>query len=348
MNLLSILCGILLLASLPASTNYKLDSFGFGSGGVGNASSTNYRANAVAGEQAGSGSSTNYKAGAGEAYLKQAQVPLATISNGNNWYDKLKLVITPNGNPTDTLFAVAISSDNFVTTQYVKSDFTVGSTLTMADRLTYTGWGGASGVMVRGLNRSTVYTVKATAFHGAFTESQWGPTTSASTVDPQISFDIDIAPTDTSTSPPYQIDFGNLIAGSVNTATDKMWVSIDTNADNGVYIYNSGKYAGLKSPTSGHVIPSMIADLTGQTEGWGEQDSTATQTSGGPLSKTGNYNVSGNNVGIVPLHFQEIFSAPAPITGGRGSVLMKAITDTLTPAGSDYTETLTVVAAGSF
>src|SRR6185369_5997528 len=101
---------MLMLAALPSSSSFKLNSYGFGTGGVDNASSTNYRINGVAGEVAGSQSSTNYAAGAGEAYEKQANVPTATIANTGNWYNKLHLLIGPENNPSDALFAVAIST----------------------------------------------------------------------------------------------------------------------------------------------------------------------------------------------------------------------------------------------
>jgi hypothetical protein len=99
-----------------------------------------------------------------------------TLVNSSNWYNKLLLTIGPEANPSDAKFAVAISTDNFVTTQYVKSDFTVTSTLSFTDYQTYAAWGSGSGVMVRGLTRSTVYTVKAKAYRGHYTESGYGPT----------------------------------------------------------------------------------------------------------------------------------------------------------------------------
>jgi len=340
---------LMLLASLPASSNFKLDSFGFGSGGTSNSASTNYRVNGLAGEQAGSAGSSNYKVGAGENYLKQANVPVATISNGNEWYDKLNLVIDPQNNPSDAKFAVAISTDNFTTTQYVKSDFTIGSTLTSSDYMTFSVWNGTgSGIMLRGLERSTVYSVKAKAIHGDFTESGYGPVASASTVDPYLTFDIDTAPTDTSTNPPYSIAFGDLLAGSVISASDKLWVSLTTNANSGAMIYSGGLNAGLKSDSTGHTIDSATGDLSALSEGFGEQGTGATQTSGGPFSLVSPYDGSSANVGAVYPHFQELFSTSAPLHNGRGSMQLMAKSAALTPASADYTELLTVVAAGTF
>ena len=67
---------LLLVLALPASTNYEIHDFAFGSGGVGNADSTGYSLNAVVGET-GSGplESSTYRLGAGLAYERQANTP---------------------------------------------------------------------------------------------------------------------------------------------------------------------------------------------------------------------------------------------------------------------------------
>jgi hypothetical protein len=339
---------LLLLASLPASSNYQLNSYGVGTGGTANSSSANYRINGLSGEQAGSGSSTNFKIGAGENYVKQANVPLVAITNGNNWYDKLKVVIDPQGNPSDAKFVVAISTDGFTTTQYVQSDFTVGSTLNSTNYMTYATWGGATGVMIRGLTPSTIYSVKASAIRGDFTQSAFGPVSTAATVDPQLSFDISVAPSYTSTSPPYVVNIGNLLAGSVVTAPDKIWLTISTNADNGAMIYGDGLNGGLGSGATGHTIASATADLATLTEGFGIQSAGVSQTSGGPLFDLSPYNSSGTNVGQDYTALDEWFGTNAPIVSGVGSIRLMAKSSTLTPSSSDYTETLTAVAAGSF
>jgi len=342
------LSSLMLLATLPASTNYKLNSYGFGNGGTSNSASTNYRVNGLAGEQAGSGSSTNYKVGAGENYLKQANVPIVAISNPSNWYDKLQLVLDPQNNPSDATFLVEISTDGFTTTDYVQDDFTVGTTLVSTDYMTYSELGGATGVTLRGLTPSTVYSVKAAALRGSFTESQFGPVATASTVNTQLSFAIGVNPTYAITSPPYQVSMGNLLAGSVVTASNNIWLTLSTNADNGVFIFGGGQYGGLNSASTGHLISSTSVDLSTQSEGFGEQDSSVTQTSGGPLYAVAPYNVSGTNVGEDFVDLDEVFGANSPITTGIGEISLLAKSSTMTPASSDYSETLTEVAAGQF
>jgi hypothetical protein len=338
----------MLLASLPASNNFQLNSYGFGTGGTANSSSSNYRINGIAGEAAGNSSSSNYNLGAGETYVKQAHVPTIALANNARWYNKLLVTIGTENNPSDTLYAIAISSDNFATTQYVKSDLTVGSALVLSDYHTYAALGSGSGAYIRGLTPGTVYTVKAKAIHGSFTETGWGPTASAATQYPQLTFDIDIAPTDTSTSPPYQVNMGDLLAGTVVSATDKIWVSFDTNAESGGTVYASGQYSGLHSAATTYTISTLTGDISAQPEGFGVQGSSATQSSGGPFALLSPYDGSGQNVGSVTSSLAEVFRATAPVISARGSVVLKAKSQANTASASDYTEILTLLAAGHY
>jgi hypothetical protein len=341
--------GIMLIAALPASNNYSLNSYGFGSGGAGNATSSNYAVNGITGETSGDAASANYQVRAGETHVKEAHVPTATLVNSDNWYNKLLLTIGPENNPSDATFAVAISTDNFATvTRYVKSDFTIGTTLTTSDYLTYAAWGSGAGVLVRGLERSTVYTVKVKAYRGKFTESQYGPIATAATVDPQLTFDIDVAATDISTSPPYQIDFGALPVSTVTDSPKRVWVTFETNAESGGKVYVSAQNTGLRSLLAAYTIGSQTGDLSSLAEGFGAQGTSATQSSGGPLAIVAPYDGTAANVGVTDPSIRDIFTTAAPVTAGRASFILKAKTQPLTPAQADYTEILTAIAAASF
>src|SRR5579884_481348 len=97
-----ILSGWLLLASLPATSNYKLQSYGFGSGGTSNSTTSNYALEGITGEISGQASSTTtYTANPGFIATQQANVPLITLSNPSNYYDKLQFVIDTQNNPSD-------------------------------------------------------------------------------------------------------------------------------------------------------------------------------------------------------------------------------------------------------
>jgi len=178
------------LLVFPSSTNYKLRDFSFGAGGEGDSVSANYRVQGIMGEVSGDElSGTNYDLGPGLIFSQQANVPAApTFENTANFYNKLHFVVDPSGNPSDATFAIAISDDNFVTTNYIQNDNTIGSTLGAEDYQTYAAWGGASGEFVIGLAPDTTYTIKVKALHGIFTETDFGPIATASTVSPSITF----------------------------------------------------------------------------------------------------------------------------------------------------------------
>ncbi len=348
MGLIQLIFGGLFIGVMPTSVNYSLNSYGFGSGGTAGSSSANYSLNATSGEQTGTASSANYSLGAGEKYTKQANVPTITLVNNARWYNKLLMTIGPQNNPSDALFSITISSDNFVTKQYVKADHTIGPSLTFADYQTYTNWGGAAGVYIIGLQDSSTYSVKATAYRGNFTESGFGPAASANTSPPLLTFAIDVAPTDITTTPPYQINLGDLLATTVVSSTDRVWTTLDTNAESGGTVYVSGQNSGLKSINANYTIASTSGDLAGQSEGFGSQVASVAQSTGGPLTATAPYAGSGNIIGVTDAQIRGILGSAAPIVSGRGSFLLKAKSAALTPSSSDYSEILSVIASASF
>ena len=340
----------LLFASMPTSSNYKLNNYDYGSGGTAGSSSTNYSLNATTGQSTNiESSSTNFVSRPGNNNIQQAFVPVApTFTNPSNFYNKLRFIVNPSNNPSDTLFSIAISSDNFVTTQYIQNDNTIGSARGLEDYQTYAAWGGATGQFVTGLIYETAYKIKVNAFQGSFTETEYGPNATASTATLSITFDIDVAATDIETSPPFTISFGNLLPATVTTANDKIWVDLDTNAVSGAKIYINSMNSGLNSASKTFTISSATADLAGVATGFGAQGSSATQSTGGPLAITSPYNVSSQNVGILDNGLRTIFSSPAAITGGRAALSLLAKSANVTPASDDYQDTLTVVATASF
>lgn len=338
--------GLLLFFVLPASTNYQLKDFGYGGGGTGSSASSNYAIEGIAGEQSSTKlSGTTYDLGSGLEFTNQANVPLApTFTNPSSYYNKLRIVLSTGSNPSDTKFAIAISADSFVSdTRYVQNDDTIGSALGAEDYQTYTNWGGASGELIIGLLSNTTYTVKVKAIQGSFTETGYGPTASAATISPTLTFDIDVAATDIDNSV-TTLDLGSLLAGTVVDSAEKIWVDFVTNGESGGRVYVYGSNAGLSSTRAAYTIDAVTGNLTALTEGFGAQGSTATNG----LSEATLYDQTGNTVGIVDTAIREIFTATAPTTGGRGSFLLKAKSGAVTPAASDYTETLTVIASASF
>jgi hypothetical protein len=181
---------------------------------------------------------------------------------------------------------------------------------------------------------------------GKFTETEYGPTASAATVDPTLFFAIR---TDTLSSPPFVVNYGVMATGAVNNSPQKIWADITTNGESGVRVYVSSANAGLVSSSASYTISSVTGDLNSVGEGFGAQGVSVTQSSGGPLAiTTGIYSQSGNTVGIVDTTIREIFNSPGPIDGGSGSFQLKAKPATTARSASDYTETLKLIVAGSF
>jgi len=343
---LSVQIGMMVI--FPSSTNYTLESYEFG-GGAGAGASSNYLLEGVLGEQTSNdASSAGYTIGSGLLFVQQANVPTIFLTNDADWYNKLKVVLGEQNNPTDTVYAIAISTDNFSTTNYVQSDGTVGAILGQEDYLTYAGWGGASGSTIIGLTSGTTYQVKAKARQGDFSESPYGPVSSAATSTSSLVFDIDVASTDTESAAPYNLSVGSLTAGNVTTATNKVWVDIATNAEGGGYVYIAGEYGGLRSTNLNYTISSSSTDLTIAQEGYGIQNS-STAAASGTLTSLSPYNNTSENVGVVDSTIRELYnSTAAPISGGRGSFVVKAKVSATTPSSNDYSETLTIIASGTF
>jgi hypothetical protein len=332
------------LLALPASNNYMLKSYELdGSGGVGE--SANYKAETDTAPLAGEQKSSNYTIGGGLIFSQQANVATATLVNSSNWYNKLLLTLNNQNNPADTVFAIAITSDDWVTTNYVQSDGTIGASLGSEDWQTYTNWGGGSGEYVIGLTPDEDYEVKVKARQGDFTESPWGPEAAGSTDPVTLSFDLDIGDESSDeTNAPYNIVLGSLTPGAVTTASTQIWVDLETNAENGGYVYIYDAYAGLKSSNVNYTISSSSSNLTGATEGYGLQVATVSN-----LTAVTPYDGASETVGVVDSTIRTILSSSnAPVTGGRSSILVKAKSATQTPAANDYVDTLTMIASGSF
>jgi hypothetical protein len=346
--LAGLVAGTYVFAAMPATTNYQLQDYGFGNGG-GTGGTANYQLEGIAGEVSGQDAATaNYGLGSGLLETQQANVPTLSLTNPNNSYNSLRLTITPANNPSDALFMVAISTDNFVTTQYVQSDGTVGAVLGIEDYQTYAAWGGASGSNIIGLLPDTTYQVKSRAMTGEFTESGYGPTASVATANVTLTFDIDVAATDTETSPPYVVALGDLLPGTVTDGPSKIWVDIETNAESGARVFILSANAGLTSARTGYTIASSSGDLGILGEGFGARGDTATQSSGGPLSIQSPYDGVSNTIGIIDSSYRALVASSASLTAGRSSVVVKAKATAQTPASTDYADLYTLVAAASF
>lgn len=334
-----------------SSTTYQLNSYGIGSGGNSGSESSTYKSYTISGEQSLSpgGTSTTYEQQSGQVPANHANVPAApNMTNPSSYYDKLRIVIDNGGNPSDAKFAIAISTDNFATTNYVQSDNTVGATLGTEDWQTYSSWGGGTGIDIIGLASNTTYYAKVKATRGLYTEPEYSAVDTAATVGQSLTFDIDVASTDTETGPPYSTNFGSLLPGTVTDSPERIWIDFDTNGGAGGYVFIASSNSGLDSLATGGTINSASTDLSSASDGFGARSASAAQSSGGPLDAQSPYNGSSDNIGALGTTLTQVYKSVNPITGGRGSLLLKAKSKAETPAATDYTDTLTLIAAASF
>jgi hypothetical protein len=328
----------------PASTNYELKSYGFGSGGADNTSSENYKMNGTLGEvEYGRPSSTNFKMNTGLNFTQNANVPgQPTFTNPGTNYDRLKFVLNTSGNPSDTTYAIAISTDNFATDiRYIKSDFTIGSSLTTNDFQTYANWGGASGNFVTGLSRNTTYSIKVKARKGNFSETVYGPPASGSTSDPSFTFGLDS----------YTISFANLNAGNSYTDSSKTTVmTTSTNAYNGYTVY--AKITQPLTSTTGTIanfasVNSSPTSWTGTGFGYTTNDPDLQSGSGGTTRFSGSKYAGFTTTASQNPVADHIGPIMSPISSEQFTVTYRLTADSTTNSGT-YTSTIEYIATPNY
>jgi hypothetical protein len=342
--------GLLFFGALPSTTTYQLNSYGFGSGGTANSTTGNYALEGISGEISSQTDSTNtYSLKPGFVETQQANVPTVTLSNPSNFYDKLHFAIGQQGNPSDALYALQVKVNDATcdfttgTIKYVKSDLTLGASLTLTDYQDYATWGGGSGANTIGLSGNTNYCMRAKATQGKFTESAYGPSSSAvSTSAQQISFCLYTGANCAAGG--NSVSFTGLVANTVSNGNNNIGVDLSTNANSGgsVYIYSSN--GALTSTTApGTPITSATDDLSTASSGFG-----ARLASTSSLTAVSPYNQSGNNIGILATTVNTILNATSPVSSGTASIQLQAKASSTTKAATDYTSTLTVIAAAKF
>jgi len=348
----SIWTGFLVFAAFSSSPSYGLNSYSVGPVGTSNSHSATYYSQTTGGAVGGNnGSSTHYTGTSSNVQTEQLAVPQApTVSNGGGTYTTY-LQATLNNNagtsnyPTDTTFAIGVSTTNCFTSACVQSGAVqfvqTGGTLNTSQYYqSYTSWGGSSGVSVTGLTPGTTYYFAVAAKEGTFTNTEYGASTSCATASSYITYSLS----------PNSLSLTGMLPGTVTTSSTVTF-NLATNAAYGATIYDSGLHGGLYSTSKSDTIPAATTNLATATHGFGLQGLSTSQTTGGPLSINSSpvaYNGTGNNVGTESTTIVPIFSTSAALTGGTATMNVQAKPSTSDPASNDYAETLTFIAAGSF
>ena len=278
---------------------------------------------------------------------------MVAICGPSGCYDKARFEIDINGNPTDTLYAVMISTDNFSSDiRYIDgSSFWPESLSThnLSDFLTKTDWE-TPDFNIQGLQTATTYYIKILALHGDFTQTQEGPFATATTSAGSVFFDLDIEDETgitAETSSPYTISFTGayeLIGGSApTTAQDRIWIDGSTNSEGGFAIIVRGVNGGLKSNTTSQTIVSATADLNTADDGFGIQSEYIdydTYPYLGSITATTDYSGTGNYVGIVGTTATKVYESESPVFNGRMALKVIAKPGMDKTAATDYQETM--------
>lgn len=386
--LVLILCTNPVIANNLQSDNFKIVDATTNSGGEVTGSSNFNLLNTV-GSFSGDPRllSTNYRAGIGTVEIYLANTPkiscfetttngtsqcttgpsylnsdgMTTVCGPNGCYDRGRFEIDIQRNPADTLYGIQVSTDSFTTdTRYL--DGVTGrpknsSLRTIADYKTKAGWE-TDVTNVKGLTSGTQYTIRAVALHGDFTESEVGPSLSATTANTHMSFDLDISDVNgitTESAPPYLVEFNNtrtlIQTGPPRTSLNVIWMDISTNAQGGFALVQKGEYGGLFSTSQNYTVTSENANLDGESEGFGLQSYYTAQEkqtgSGngdlGAITINPNYSGTGNTVGKIAQVYFKMYESNKPLLNGRMGIQLKARVSGLTPASTDYSEDITFI-----
>lgn len=361
LGLLVLLVPVVVFAQTLNSTNYNVEDSAINGGGE-SSSSTNYSSSdSIDSIESGDSSSTNYKNPSGFQPGAYPGVPATpTLTNtGGVLYNSLDFIVaTGSGQQTDTTYAIAISSDNFVTTYFIQTDDTLGSVEAWQD---YTGWSSGTGERVTGLAPSTTYKIKVKASYGsgsnaADSESGYSQTASATTSAPSLTVSIagvssgnTIASlTTTVTSTATNIGFGSLTVGDAFPNIAAQSITVTTNASGG-YTATAQEDQDLTSTNSDTIglvsgtnaSPAIFG--TGVTTGRFGYHSTDSSLCTGTI---GRFSTDDTYAKLETTPY-EVACDTGPVTSDVTYLVYKLVIGSLQEAG-DYQNTVTYITTATY
>ncbi len=340
-------------AETLSGSNYQIEDATIDGGGE-SSSSTNYRSVDAIGDVSDSGSSSsNYKSLAGFIWGAYPGVPgtPTLVNTGGTLYNSLDFVIDTGGGSSDTEFAIAISSDNFTTTNYVQVDDTVSST---AAWQTYTNWGSSSGERITGLSSSTTYKIKVKARHGTDTETEFSAVATASTTSPSlvisfsgISSSTSVAgQTTTITTTSNAITYGSLVVSTAAVAAHQ--VTVTTNASSG---YTTTLQQDHDLQTSGGSSISAVSGSNSSPAAWptGITNGYFGYHTTDAVLCTGSTNRFSSNDTYAALSTtgEEVACSTGPVSSEATTIVYKLEIGSLQSSGN-YQNTLTYITTAKF
>jgi len=274
-------------------------------------------------------------------------------------YDRARFEIDPNDNPTDTLYGIQVSTDNFAEDiKYLDGvTYMLKDSKTIDDYKTKTDW--ENNVFnILGLQSQTQYFLRITALYGDLTESAPSEMAQTTTSIGSMEFRVGVGyenGENINYNPPYEIHFDEafkIIRGANVRSSDRLiWTLINSNSINGITIVQKGEYGGLHNSEveeEGYTIESLSGDLDLEEEGIGLKNSTISQLynngdgSLGSITVEEEYDTEENNVGIIDTIFKKTYQSDGPIHTGQTSLQIKTKAALTTPEG-EYAEDITFV-----
>jgi hypothetical protein len=319
-----------------------------------NSNSTNYNEReSIGGSNDSVASSTNYNVFPGFIQHAYPGVPgqPTLVNTGGTLYNALDFIVNTAGNQTDTNYAIAISSDNFTTTNFIQADDTVGSSPVWQ---TYTAWGSGTGQRVTGLIANTTYKIKVKARYGTDTETAYSITASDSTGGPTLTVSFAgvnsgttiAGATTTITSAANTINYGSLTPNVTSVAAQTITVS--TNATGG-YTTTLQQDGDLRNNNSDSIAPttgsnaSPAAWPTGITAGYfGYHTTDSTLCTGSSARFSSN-----NTYAAATTSPAEVACSTTIASNEQTSIVYKLEIGTQQDAGT-YQNTITYVTTAQF
>ena len=175
----------------------------------------------------------------------------------------------------------------------------------------------------------------------------------AAIADDQIQVSATVAPTFTFVLSGNTDNLGQLSTSSVSVSPTPRTVAINTNAKNGWYVWAKDAAAGLTSAIAPYTIasttPGANSTLATNAEGY-NTGVTQTQTGGAGVVTVAAGYVGGSTGkgGGLDATLRTIASSTGTANNAVLTFTNNASIGALTPAGGDYTDTITVVGAGLF
>ncbi len=156
------------------------------------------------------------------------------------------------------------------------------------------------------------------------------------------------------------VDLGQLSTSSVTTSNgttvNSIFITAETNATHGVIVtVRDANTALARTSVPSAKVDSATATLSAGLAGYGlcvfsvGQDgmSPSSFVAQSPYASTCD-KTTGHQVGGVNTSNQNILSSSGPLSGGNSEILVKASRSVTSPAGGDYSDTLTFIATSSY